>query len=215
MKKLVLFFVFLFSVSNAQQLESLKFFKKKHDSISTSLKEKFLKESQGKSEVEQSKLHVENSDELLKNNIERIKNYKSAVKEFLEKQDLKSANIPENETSKNTDALSDKNAAVLEMNVQASYSLGFPELYKEVHDFISNQVGPLSNFEYSSSSKIQFVVKQDGSLFIEKVEGIDPNFNDLSLLAFLMTKGKWIPAKQGGRIVKSRLILPIKFVIKE
>lgn len=214
MKELALFLIFLFSVSSAQQLESLKFFKKKHDSISRNLKEELNKDIQGKSIEEQNKIYANYNSKILKNSIETNNNYKLAVREFLEKQNLKSDNVISANTNE-TKSPPDINTAVQEIETAASYSLGFPELYKEVHNFIKNNVTPLSHLDYSSSSKIHFVVKEDSSLFIEKVEGTNPDFNDISLLAFLMTNGKWIPAKQKEKLVKCKFILPIKFIIEE
>ena len=49
----------------------------------------------------------------------------------------------------------------------------------------------------------------------EKVEGTEKEFNDLALLAFLMTTGKWESAFQRGTNVKSKFVLPVKFVVEE
>ena len=65
------------------------------------------------------------------------------------------------------------------------------------------------------SAKIHFIVQNDHSLYIEKVEGTEKEFNDLALLAFLMTTGKWESAFQSGSNVKSKFVLPVKFVVEE
>jgi hypothetical protein len=44
---------------------------------------------------------------------------------------------------------------------------------------------------------------------VEKVEGTNPNFNRIALLAFLMTEGTWTSASQYGRNVKSKFVLPV------
>ena len=59
------------------------------------------------------------------------------------------------------------------------------------------------------SSKIHFLIQNDNTLFVEKVEGANPNFNRIALLAFLMTEGTWTSASQYGRNVKSKFVPPV------
>ena len=96
----------------------------------------------------------------------------------------------------------------------ATYSLGFEKLYKEVQEFIQNRYQ--DDFEYySNSAKIHFIVQNDNSLYIEKVEGTNSDFNNLALMAFLMTKGEWKSGFQRGKNVKTKFTLPVKFVVEE
>ena len=199
---LKIFFFLLFSCGiNAQQLESLKTLKAKHDSIETQLKLKYQEEIKGKSDSEISEIYYQNLLSRRKNNRERFNHYFSAVQTFLENQKLigPSPEVTQQEIPDKT----------------ANYSQGFPALYKEVHDFIKNQYQDRLDDYFTKSAKIHFIVQNDHSLYIEKVEGTEKEFNDLALLAFLMTTGKWESAFQRGMNVKSKFVLPVKFVVEE
>ena len=199
---LKIFFFLLFSCGiNAQQLESLKTLKAKHDSIETQLKLKHQEEIKGKSDSEISEIYYQNLLSRSKNNRERLDHYFSVVQTFLENQKLIGP-TPE--------------AAQQEIpDKTANYSQGFPALYKEVHDFIKNRYQDRLDEFFTKSAKIHFIVQNDHSLYIEKVEGAEKEFNDLALLAFLMTTGKWESAFQRGTNVKSKFVLPVKFVVEE
>ena len=199
---LKIFFFLLFSCGiNAQQLESLKTLKAKHDSIETQLKLKHQEEIKGKSDSEISEIYYQNLLSRRKNNRERFNHYFSAVQTFLENQKLIG---PSPEAAQQE--IPDKTA---------NYSQGFPALYKEVHDFIKNRYQDRLDEYFTKSAKIHFIVQNDHSLYIEKVEGTEKEFNDLALLAFLMTTGKWESAFQRGMNVKSKFVLPVKFVVEE
>ena len=199
---LKIFFFLLFSCGiNAQQLESLKTLKAKHDSIETQLKLKHQEEIKGKSDSEISEIYYQNLLSRRKNNRERFNHYFSAVQTFLENQKMIG---PSPEAAQQE--IPDKTA---------NYSQGFPALYKEVHDFIKNRYQDRLDEFFTKSAKIHFIVQNDHSLYIEKVEGTEKEFNDLALLAFLMTTGKWESAFQRGMNVKSKFVLPVKFVVEE
>ena len=198
----VFFLFLLFSCGiNAQQLESLKILKTKHDSIETQLKLKHQEEIKGKSDSEISEIYYQNLLSRRKNNRERFNHYFSAVQTFLENQKMIG---PSPEAAQQE--IPDKTA---------NYSQGFPALYKEVHDFIKNRYQDRLDEYFTKSAKIHFIVQNDHSLYIEKVEGTEKEFNDLALLAFLMTTGKWESAFQSGSNVKSKFVLPVKFVVEE
>ena len=199
---LKIFFFLLFSCGiNAQQLESLKILKTKHDSIETQLKLKYQEEIKGKSDSEISEIYYQNLLSRRKNNRERFNHYFSVVQTYLETQKLIG---PSPEATQQE--IPDK---------AANYSQGFPALYKEVHDFIKNRYQDRLDEYFTKSAKIHFIVQNDHSLYIEKVEGTEKEFNDLALLAFLMTTGKWESAFQSGSNVKSKFVLPVKFVVEE
>lgn len=199
---LKIFFFLLFSCGiNAQQLESLKILKTKHDSIETQLKLKYQEEIKGKSDSEISEIYYQNLLSRRKNNRERFNHYFSVVQTYLETQKLIG---PSPEAAQQE--IPDKTA---------NYSHGFPALYKEVHDFIKNRYQDRLDEFFTKSAKIHFIVQNDHSLYIEKVEGSEKEFNDLALLAFLMTTGKWESAFQRGMNVKSKFVLPVKFVVEE
>ena len=199
---LKIFFFLLFSCGiNAQQLESLKTLKAKHDSIETQLKLKHQEEIKGKSDSEISEIYYQNLLSRRKNNRERFNHYFSVVQTFLENQKMIG---PSPEAAQQE--IPDKTA---------NYSQGFPALYKEVHDFIKSQYQDRLDEFFTKSAKIHFIVQNDHSLYIEKVEGTEKEFNDLALLAFLMTTGKWESAFQRGTNVKSKFVLPVKFVVEE
>ena len=199
---LKIFFFLLFSCGiNAQQLESLKTLKAKHDSIETQLKLKHQEEIKGKSDSEISEIYYQNLLSRRKNNRERFNHYFSVVQTYLDTQKLIG---PSPEATQQE--IPDK---------AANYSQGFPALYKEVHDFIKNRYQDRLDEYFTKSAKIHFIVQNDHSLYIEKVEGSEKEFNDLALLAFLMTTGKWESAFQRGMNVKSKFVLPVKFVVEE
>ena len=199
---LKIFFFLLFSCGiNAQQLESLKTLKAKHDSIETQLKLKHQEEIKGKSDSEISEIYYQNLLSRRKNNRERFNHYFSVVQTYLDTQKLIG---PSPEATQQE--IPDK---------AANYSQGFPALYKEVHDFIKNRYQDRLDDYFTKSAKIHFIVQNDHSLYIEKVEGTEKEFNDLALLAFLMTTGKWESAFQRGMNVKSKFVLPVKFVVEE
>ena len=197
----IFFFLFFSCGINAQQLESLKTLKAKHDSIETQLKLKYQEEIKGKSDSEISEIYYQNLLSRSKNNRERFNHYFSAVQTYLETQKLIGPSPEEAQQE-----IPDKTA---------NYSHGFPALYKEVHDFIKSQYQDRLDEFFTKSAKIHFIVQNDHSLYIEKVEGTEKEFNDLALLAFLMTTGKWESAFQRGMNVKSKYVLPVKFVVEE
>ena len=197
----IFFFLLFFCGINAQQLQSLKILKTKHDSIETQLKLKYQEEIKGKSDSEISEIYYQNLLSRSKNNRERFNKYFSAVQTFLENQKMIG---PSPEAAQQE--IPDKTA---------NYSQGFPALYKEVHDFIKSQYQDRLDEFFTKSAKIHFIVQNDHSLYIEKVEGSEKEFNDLALLAFLMTTGKWESAFQSGSNVKSKFVLPVKFVVEE
>ena len=196
-----LFLVFFTVVfCNAQQIEPLKVLKNKYDSLNIALKQDYQKNIIGKSEKEISEIYFSYISSVRNNNIKRYADYEVAVKEFFNHQKL-----AEPSTEINNTDLEEK---------PATYSLGFEKLYKEVHEFIQNRYK--DDFEYySNSAKIHFIVQNDNSLYIEKVEGTNSDFNNLALMAFLMTKGEWKSGFQRGKNVKTKFTLPVKFVVEE
>lgn len=192
MLRIILFFLIISNVSvNAQQLQSLKIIKTKYDSLAKVNKEEYLLA-----------LNENNHDKIIaaQNKIneagfKRKAEYKQAVEDFLNSQKLVApSNLPLDSTK---------------TEIRASYSLGLERLYKEVQNFVSKNIDIGSSDYDAASSKIHFFVQNDHSLFIEKVEGSDTNFNRIALLAFLMTEGTWTSASQYGRNVKSKFVLPV------
>ena len=197
MMRILLFFLLVFSVVvSAQQLQSLKIIKIKYDSISKVARKEYLVALE---ENNQDKINAAGK-KISEAKIKRNADYKEAVEEFFSNQRLsESTNLPI-DTTKETS--------------QATYSLGIERLYKEVRDFVSKNIDVGSSEYDSAHSKIHFLVQNDDTLFIEKVEGADPNFNKMVLLAFLMTEGTWISASQNGRKVKSKFVLPVTLNIE-
>lgn len=192
MLRIILFFLIALNVSlTAQQLQSLRIIKTKYDSIAKVNKEEYLLA-----------LNENNHDKIIaaQNKIsdagfKRKAEYKQAVEDFLNNQKLAApSNLPIDSSK---------------TEVRASYSLGLERLYSEVHSFIFKNIDFGSSEYDTASSKIHFFVQNDHSLFIEKVEGTDSNFNRIALLAFLMTEGTWTSASQYGRNVKSKFVLPV------
>ncbi len=192
MLRFILFFFFTLNVSvAAQQLQSLKTIKTKYDSIAKVNKEEHLLTL---SENNHDKI-IASQNKIIEAGFKRKADYKKAVEDFLNNQKLApQSNLPIDSTK---------------TEVRASYSLGLERLYKEVHNFILKNIDVGSSEYDASSSKIHFFVQNDNTLFIEKVEGTDSNFNRMALLAFLMTEGTWTSASQYGRNVKSKFVLPV------
>lgn len=211
MKKLTVLFIFFITFFNAQQLESLRILKARHDSIKNVIVNDFNKNSVGKTTEEYNKIYSDYKDKMLKNSIERKKNYRLAVEEFLKTQKKESENV------ESSIAESSQNQAVSSNSKEthAQYSLG-NKLYQEVQNYLLSNIDNYGLNDYpSKSSKIYFWVKRDNTLFIEKVEGADSRFNDFALLSFLMTTGKWTAGKINEKPVPVRFILPVKFMLEE
>ena len=192
MFRVLVFFLFFLNVSvNAQQLQSLKIIKTKYDSITKINKEEYLL---ALNENNQERI-IAAQNKIREFSFKREKEYQQAVEDFLKNQKFaEPSNLPIDSSK---------------AEIKASYSLGIEKLYKEVHDFVfKNTDFGDSEFDFVSS-KIHFLVQNDNTLFVEKVEGTNPNFNRIALLAFLMTEGTWTSASQYGRNVKSKFVLPL------
>ena len=192
MFRVLVFSLFFLNVSvNAQQLQSLKIIKTKYDSITKINKEEYLL---ALNENNQERI-IAAQNKIREFSFKREKEYQQAVEDFLKNQKFaEPSNLPIDSSK---------------AEIKASYSLGIEKLYKEVHDFVlKNTDFGDSEFDFVSS-KIHFLVQNDNTLFVEKVEGANPNFNRIALLAFLMTEGTWTSASQYGRNVKSKFVLPV------
>ena len=192
MFRVLVFSLFFLNVSvNAQQLQSLKIIKTKYDSITKINKEEYLL---ALNENNQERI-IAAQNKIREFSFKREKEYQQAVEDFLKNQKFaEPSNLPIDSSK---------------AEIKASYSLGIEKLYKEVHDFVfkNTDLGD-SEFDFVSS-KIHFLVQNDNTLFVEKVEGANPNFNRIALLAFLMTEGTWTSTSQYGRNVKSKFVLPV------
>ena len=192
MFRVLVFSLFFLNVSvNAQQLQSLKIIKTKYDSITKINKEEYLL---ALNENNQERI-IAAQNKIREFSFKREKEYQQAVEDFLKNQKFaEPSNLPIDSSK---------------AEIKASYSLGIEKLYKEVHDFVlKNTDFGDSEFDFVSS-KIHFLIQNDNTLFVEKVEGANPNFNRIALLAFLMTEGTWNSASQYGRNVKSKFVLPV------
>lgn len=192
MFRVLVFSLFFLNVSvNAQQLQSLKIIKTKYDSITKINKEEYLL---ALNENNQERI-IAAQNKIREFSFKREKEYQQAVEDFLKNQKFaEPSNLPIDSSK---------------AEIKASYSLGIEKLYKEVHDFVlKNTDFGDSEFDFVSS-KIHFLIQNDNTLFLEKVEGANPNFNRIALLAFLMTEGTWTSASQYGRNVKSKFVLPV------
>ena len=192
MFRVLVFSLFFLNVSvNAQQLQSLKIIKTKYDSITKINKEEYLL---ALNENNQERI-IAAQNKIREFSFKREKEYQQAVEDFLKNQKFaEPSNLPIDSSK---------------AEIKASYSLGIEKLYKEVHDFVlKNTDFGDSEFDFVSS-KIHFLIQNDNTLFVEKVEGANLNFNRIALLAFLMTEGTWTSASQYGRNVKSKFVLPV------
>ena len=192
MFRVLVFSLFFLNVSvNAQQLQSLKIIKTKYDSITKINKEEYLL---ALNENNQERI-IAAQNKIREFSFKREKEYQQAVEDFLKNQKFaEPSNLPIDSSK---------------AEIKASYSLGIEKLYKEVHDFVlKNTDFGDSEFDFVSS-KIHFLIQNDNTLFVEKVEGANPNFNRIALLAFLMKEGTWTSTSEYGRNVKSKFVLPV------
>ncbi|WP_340153885.1 energy transducer TonB [uncultured Marivirga sp.] len=61
---------------------------------------------------------------------------------------------------------------------------------------------------------IQFVVEKDGDITqVEAVKGIGGGCDELAVMV-VENSPDWVPAKQRGRAVRSRKVIPIRFILK-
>ena len=70
----------------------------------------------------------------------------------------------------------------------------------------------MTDFEDSGEvlkAVVTFVVEKDGTLSQLKVTGVNPEFNREAENAIKSVKGKWIPAKLDGKVVRSYFKFPI------
>lgn len=89
----------------------------------------------------------------------------------------------------------------------------FPGGYKEFQKFIRD------NYEYPRQARrqglegtisVQFIVEKDGSITEAKVlRGVSPECDE-EAMRVIKKVPKWKPAKQRGRAVRNRIVLPIK-----
>ena len=62
---------------------------------------------------------------------------------------------------------------------------------------------------------VQFVIEKDGSITqVEAIKGIGGGCDELAV-EVLENSPKWNPGKQRGRAVRSRRVIPIRFILKE
>ena len=92
----------------------------------------------------------------------------------------------------------------------------FPDGYQALSDFIkSSTVYPeeaIQNRE-QGTVYVRFVVNVDGSICnIEVMKGVSPNL-DKEAVRVVSIMPKWIPAEQGGKLVRCAYQVPIKFVL--
>ena len=64
--------------------------------------------------------------------------------------------------------------------------------------------------DLTPTSIISFVIEVDGTLSNAKIVGGFSDTCGATLLAFLKSSGKWIPAKNAGETVRQRVKIPIR-----
>ena len=87
---------------------------------------------------------------------------------------------------------------------------------QDFYDFIGE------NMDYPQKAKeagaegavfLQFVIEKDGSITnITPVKGIGYGCDEAAIAA-MAAYGKWLPGKQGGEPVRTRRIIPIRFIL--
>lgn len=88
------------------------------------------------------------------------------------------------------------------------------------YEYISNELSkrypePAQKKGIEGTVYIQFVIEKDGSITdVQAVKGIGGGCDELAI-EVVSNAGKWIPGKQNDSVVRTRRIVPIKFVLNE
>lgn len=104
-----------------------------------------------------------------------------------------------------------ENAVFFAVEKQAQFQGGMDKL----KDFItSNLTFPegFENLNISGTIILELIINDDGTLAEVKVlRGLDPLLDKEAVRVIKLTDGKWEPAQQSGKKVKSSLVIPVKF----
>ena len=77
------------------------------------------------------------------------------------------------------------------------------------NEVISNFFGEEIEAKGTITSKVTFIVEEDGSIQYVKAEGTNDTFNKYAILAVYLTKEKWEPARINGYPVRYKFALPL------
>lgn len=80
---------------------------------------------------------------------------------------------------------------------------------KKIENVIILESVKLKKGEKIFKAILNFIVERDGTISGIQVSGTDEKFNNAVKLAAKQIKGKWVPAKRNGDIVKGKMQIPI------
>ncbi len=125
---------------------------------------------------------------------------------------------PKNENIKISDVSSnnnvDENTIFNIVEVQAEPKNGIQDFYDNLSKGMEGKYPEQAiSMGIEGVVYIQFVIEKDGSLSnIQPVKGIGAGCDELAV-ELLKNQGNWIPGKQNGKQVRSRRVIPIRFVL--
>ncbi|WP_296621588.1 M56 family metallopeptidase [Marivirga sp.] len=120
--------------------------------------------------------------------------------------------VPDNDALENSEVPGNKIFSIVED--QAEPQEGIQAFYDAISDDLEgNYPQQAINMGIEGVVYIQFVIEKDGSLSnVQAVKGIGAGCDELAV-EILKNNGDWIPGKQNGITVRSRRVIPIRFVI--
>lgn len=92
---------------------------------------------------------------------------------------------------------------------EAYFPNGTEDFTKKIENVITLESVKLKKGEKIFKAILNFIVERDGTISGIQVSGTDEKFNNVVKLAAKQIKGKWVPAKRNGDIVKSKMQIPI------
>jgi len=122
-------------------------------------------------------------------------------------------NNPSNQLQSNNDQV-DENTIFNIVEEQAEPKEGIQAFYDNISDQLKG------NYPQAAAKQgiegvvyIQFIIEKNGGLSnIQAVKGIGGGCDEVAVEA-LKNNGEWIPGKQNGKAVRSRRVIPIRFVM--
>ncbi|MCX8522577.1 energy transducer TonB [Chryseobacterium formosus] len=80
---------------------------------------------------------------------------------------------------------------------------------KKIENVITLESVKLKKGEKIFKAILNFIVERDGTISGIQVSGTNEKFNNAIKLATKQIKGKWVPAKENGNVLRSKMQIPI------
>lgn len=92
---------------------------------------------------------------------------------------------------------------------EAYFPDGMEAFTKKIENVITLESVKLKKGEKIFKAILNFIVERDGTISGIQVSGTNEKFNNAVKLSAKQIKGKWVPAKRNGDIVKSKMQIPV------